>query len=64
MFCLLTQLMSCLKTQQMSCLQTQQMSCLQTQQVWGLCKADLLGTIFESLDLLKVDLLGKDFGRF
>ena len=30
----------------------------------GLCKVDLLGTIFESLDLLKVDLFGNDFGMF
>ena len=29
----------------------------------GKCKVDLLGTIFESLDLLEVDLLGNDFGR-
>ena len=30
----------------------------------GLRKVDLWGTIFESLDLLKLDLLGNDFGRF
>ena len=30
----------------------------------GLCKVNHLGTIFESLDLLKVDLFGNDFGRF
>ena len=29
----------------------------------GLCTVDLLGTIFESLDLLKVDPWGNDFGR-
>ena len=30
----------------------------------GLCKVDLLGTIFEGCDLLKVDLVGNGFGRF
>ena len=30
----------------------------------GLCKVDLLGTILESLDLLKVDPFGNDFGMF
>ena len=30
----------------------------------GRCKVDLWGAIFESLDLLKVDLFGNDFGRF
>ena len=30
----------------------------------GLCKVNLLETISESLDLLKVDLLGNDLGMF
>ena len=60
---LLTQLMSCLQAQQMSCLQTQQILCADTSGL-GLCKVDLLGTICESLDLLKVDLLWNDFGMF
>ena len=31
----------------------------------ALCEVDLLGTIFESLEvLLNVDVLGNDFGRF
>ena len=31
---------------------------------WGLCKVNLLGTIFESLDLLKVNLFGNDLGMY
>ena len=30
----------------------------------GLCKVDLLGTMFKSLDPLKVDLFGNGFGMF